>query len=51
MNLVGRAVDAAFRSTAVIWWKGKRLKELRAGSPDLREEVHRSDEYIFFGPE
>jgi hypothetical protein len=31
--------------------KGKRLREPRTGSPDLREEVHRSDEYIFFGAE
>jgi hypothetical protein len=31
--------------------KGKRLKEPRTGSPDLREEVHHSDEYIFFGAE
>ena len=27
--------------------KGKRLREPRTGSPDLLEEVHRSDEYIF----
>ena len=27
--------------------KGRRLREPRTGSPDLLEEVHRSDEYIF----
>jgi hypothetical protein len=27
--------------------KGKRLREPRTGSPDLLEEVYRSDEYIF----
>ena len=31
--------------------EGKRLREPRTGRPDLLEEVHRSDEYIFFGAE
>ena len=29
--------------------KGQRLSVQRTGSPDLPEEVHCSDEYIFFG--
>jgi len=29
--------------------EGKRLREPRTGRPDLLEEVHRSDEYIFTG--
>ena len=28
-------------------WKGKKIGEPRTGRPDLLEEVHRSDEYIF----
>jgi hypothetical protein len=31
--------------------QGKRLREPRIVNPDFREEVHRSDEYIFFGAE
>ena len=31
--------------------QGKRLREPQTGSSDLREEVHRGDEYIFFGAE
>src|SRR6202023_1670527 len=37
------------RRTSASGWKGKRIEEPRTGSPDLREEVHGSDEYIFFG--
>jgi len=38
-------------ATSASGWKGKKLREPATDSSDSRAEVHRSDEYIFFGAE